>query len=137
MFCMFLNTRAYFRTYACMYIHICMCKHIRLNELANSLAKLASTHKNQFVTINYRDWFSTINTLKTCHWKDMWQKRVPIRIDDLCVRASVEMRLLVESTPASDASNFFFMFFFFDSYWNQRNVLGYCNIHDVLYAKVL
>ena len=35
---------------------------IRGNELADSRAKLASTHQEQFITIHYRDWFPIINS---------------------------------------------------------------------------
>jgi ribonuclease HI len=46
---------------------------IRGNERADALAKLASTHQEQFITIHYRDWFPIIDSLITSRWNEMWQ----------------------------------------------------------------
>ena len=47
---------------------------IRGNEREDALAKLASTHQEQYITIHYRDWFPIINSLITSRWNDKWQQ---------------------------------------------------------------
>lgn len=47
---------------------------IRGNELADSLAKLASTHQEQFVSIHYEDWFPIIHSRITALWNAAWQR---------------------------------------------------------------